>query len=641
MSGFWKRLTGKKSASFSQSSGKEGTSSSARATTASTSSLPRAQSDAGVGTSVPATAIRVQSKSSDLQDPSQATAKKGSIVYGAEAWETQTWESTVKDKRKIDALLARERQRQQVLFEVIQTEQIYLRDLIVIKNLFREALLREKCVGKHEIVALFSNLDEIISVNGELCERLLARREDGIVSEVADIFIDMFERRCFEAYKEFCVNQIPASELYLQLKQSNSKFAEVMGKCDSNTAESKGFNLPSFLLKGMQRLLKYGPLLGQVLKFTKESNTKDRELTQRAILAVDKFANEVNELVRAADNARRFPIICSQLVRETSITSWIGRKDIDLNLASDPTRKLLSEGRLDFIGRPSLTSSDKKVTEAHVFLFTDMLLITFEREGKYLVKDFKEHNPAIYLHTITDIHAEITPGTKERTTLVIAVGAREMEFQPAPTAHTLRDCPRPIVRTPATKIIKFLCQAQQTLKMWMSTIIRARDDHIRFLDESRRGAMSSVSDFLFEEHAVTLLVSTRINTDSDTDSVDFARMSSASSTWEISFSGEATPSGKQCFDAKRVVRLVQGLDGLGLTLVGKNPVLVQEVEEDGPAFAAGVLAGDAILAVNSTPCFEFNHDQVVELIRQGLRTSVPSAPMGRKFAVIADTSEYL
>jgi hypothetical protein len=38
---------------------------------------------------------------------------------------------------------------------------------------------------------------------------------------------------------------------------------------------------------GMQRLLKYGPLLSQVLKYTKESNTTQRDLVQRAIVSVD------------------------------------------------------------------------------------------------------------------------------------------------------------------------------------------------------------------------------------------------------------------------------------------------------------------------------------------------------------------
>jgi hypothetical protein len=209
--------------------------------------------------------------------------------------------------------------------------------------------------------------------------------------------------------------------------------------------------------------------------------------------------------------------------------------------------------------------------------------------------------------------------------LTLEVGARELEFHAAPNLHTLRDCPRPIVRTATAKIIKFHFPSQQSLKVWMSHITKARDAHIRFLDESRRSAIASGSDFLFEEHAVTLVVSTRIMAESDTDTIDFSRSSSITSNWEILLSKDTasdSSGSKRCYEATRQVRIVQGLDGLGLTLIGKNPVTVQEVEEDGPAFAAGILAGDCIRAVNGVACSEFTHEQVVDLIREVLRFPV-------------------
>jgi hypothetical protein len=229
----------------------------------------------------------------------------------------------------------------------------------------------------------------------------------------------------------------------------------------------------------------------------------------------------------------------------------------------------------------------------------------------------------VLVFDVLTIGLRLAVPSRDRTTLVIEVGAKETEFVAGPTYQTLRDCPRPIVRTPATKIIRFVCNAQQALKNWMAAIVKARDAHIRFLDESRRSALSSMSDYLFEEHAVNLVVSTRVAADSDTDSADFSRRSSAVySGWEINVAKDAvseTSSARRCYDATRHVRLVQGLDGLGLTLVGKNPVIVQEVEEDGPAFAAGVLAGDVIRAVNGVACLELTHHQVIDLIREALR----------------------
>ena len=50
--------------------------------------------------------------------------------------EDATWEDTV-PKKKLAKLDSKERKRQQVIHELLQTEQAYLRDLIVMKNLFR------------------------------------------------------------------------------------------------------------------------------------------------------------------------------------------------------------------------------------------------------------------------------------------------------------------------------------------------------------------------------------------------------------------------------------------------------------------------------------------------------------------------
>lgn len=50
--------------------------------------------------------------------------------------EDAKWEDTV-PKKKLTKLDDKERKRQQVIHELLQTEQSYLRDLIVMKNLFR------------------------------------------------------------------------------------------------------------------------------------------------------------------------------------------------------------------------------------------------------------------------------------------------------------------------------------------------------------------------------------------------------------------------------------------------------------------------------------------------------------------------
>ncbi|XP_020614019.1 rho guanine nucleotide exchange factor 11-like isoform X3 [Orbicella faveolata] len=57
--------------------------------------------------------------------------------------------------------------------------------------------------------------------------------------------------------------------------------------------------------------------------------------------------------------------------------------------------------------------------------------------------------------------------------------------------------------------------------------------------------------------------------------------------------------------------------GYGLTVTGDNPVYVQSVKEGGAAYRTGVQVGDKIIKVNGTLVTNYNHIEVVNLIKSG------------------------
>lgn len=100
--------------------------------------------------------------------------------------------------RLMASLSTREQQRQRVIFEVIKTERDYLRDLCVVRDIFRERLVVSKCVTDDVLASLFSNLDDVIATNQELYERFTALPYNGIVTGcVANVFVDLFRRKRF------------------------------------------------------------------------------------------------------------------------------------------------------------------------------------------------------------------------------------------------------------------------------------------------------------------------------------------------------------------------------------------------------------------------------------------------------------
>ncbi|EGD76126.1 hypothetical protein PTSG_00833 [Salpingoeca rosetta] len=420
----------------------------------------------------------------------------------------------------------------------------------------------------------------------------------------------------FDAYLTFCANQTPAIEVYTQQKGDNARFAEVMAQCDAKVEESGGFDLPSFLLKGMQRLLKYQPLLENALRATTPEKREEHRNLQKAIERMGKVAFKVNEAVRECENARRLPVLEKQLVVE-SLRPWVGRPAFDTNLSSDPTRRLLLEGALKLV-RPVL-GDERRLLDVHAILVSDMLLVTVEKEGRYCLRETKDIVPVIKLNNITDIRGEITSSTRERTTLMLEVGSAAREIHPPPSPLLVRDSPRPVVRSPQRRTLRFEAATTTALRTWVVELLRAREAVRTKYAELQRTQSRNSFALPDGDFAVTLLVSTTFEDDGSMRAAGIEHVQQQVPDWEISFEqGDDGEEGPTLVETTRNVRVFQGQDGLGMTLIGKNPVTIQEVEKDGPAYAAGLREGDAIRAVNGEECTSLSHVEVIHLIREAL-----------------------
>lgn len=510
----------------------------------------------------------------------------------------------------LESLDEKERKRQQVIFELIQTEGTYLQDLSVMKNLFRHELQLSGCISPEEIYKIFSNLDDIIETSSTLYEKLLGRRQNGLVGRMADIFVDMFEQGKLNSYVTFCANQLPASERYGFLMQQNQPFVEVIQRCSQKTELTKGFDLPAFLLKGMQRLLKYHPLLQQILKRTNDQATADQAELQRAMDLIESHGKIVNEAVRESENKRRLPLIKNLLVRETTSMKWV-KPQFNLDITDDPDRRLVHEGRLKYV-RPLGPGGDQRTVEMYVILLSDMILLTTERDGKFIIKEGKEPSPVISISAITDITTELTLPSRSRTTLCFELANRELEYD---TSLVSLDGPRPVRPSEHKTFLRFIAPAQGQLQTWMKYLRKTRQQYSERAHELVRTA-SQTESIGSEEYAVTMLVSRVENIQNS------AGDPRGVPDWEISWasSSDTDTKGESLTTlTTRSVRLIQGPDGLGFTLIGRNPVEFQEVDVGGPAHQSGVREGDQIRAVDGIECTNAAHHEVIALIRDALR----------------------
>ena len=82
--------------------------------------------------------------------------------------------------------------RQEIILEIIATEQDYVDDLETICNYYMKGLQNSKLVRLKDISVLFSNIEQLLPVNVELLNSLEARQKSNpFIDMVGDIFIKM------------------------------------------------------------------------------------------------------------------------------------------------------------------------------------------------------------------------------------------------------------------------------------------------------------------------------------------------------------------------------------------------------------------------------------------------------------------
>ncbi|RKO88082.1 hypothetical protein BDK51DRAFT_27601, partial [Blyttiomyces helicus] len=318
---------------------------------------------------------------STLEATSSVYLKEKDISSG------ENWTNSVPPE--ISASLSKdERKRQEVLFEVVKSEGIFAEDLEVLASVYRDGI-KESAVtpsgGLERFVAdVFSNFEEIKKISSKLLARLKERqRKSPIIEKIGDVFVgivDEFEK----PYPEYAGRQPAAKQRVDQEKQGNPAFAQLMSSLQSRP-ETRKLPLENFLGTPTLRLGRYPLLLEEALKHTPESHP-DRVLIPRAVAILKAILQRVNAASGKA----------TDLITRTKLSQQIlfgSDGDNNLNLL-DESRTCVRQGALTYKG-----------TEAYVFLFDNMLLITKSKHNQY-----KPLRKPIPLQTLS-ISSERPPGS--------------------------------------------------------------------------------------------------------------------------------------------------------------------------------------------------------------------------------------
>ncbi|KAG5319199.1 PKHG1 protein, partial [Pseudoatta argentina] len=272
---------------------------------------------------------------------------------------------------------------ERVLLEIVDTEAIYVEHL---RQVIQGYLIfwRDNPPSfsrRLRLDDLFSNIEDIFEFNREFLWEIEKCGLDPVC--VANTFIK--RNSGFKVYTEYCTNYPRTVSVLTDLmgqEETASSFRE------RQKALSHQLPLGSFLLKPVQRILKYHLLLENLSKEygadcdSRENEAEGRSAIEAALAAMTGIAKHINAMKRRHEHAVRVQEIQSLLY------GWLGP---DLTTSGE----LVAEGRFRMRGAKA---------PRHAFLFDRMLLLTKKKEDGLLV--YKAHIMCSNLMLIESIPGE-------------------------------------------------------------------------------------------------------------------------------------------------------------------------------------------------------------------------------------------
>ncbi|NWY02443.1 ARG28 factor, partial [Nothoprocta ornata] len=304
----------------------------------------------------------------------------------AQEFEAESWSLVVDpafcSKQEKDVI-----KRQDVIFELMQTEVHHIHTLFIMSEIFRKGMKEELQLDHSTVDKIFPCLDELLEIHRQFFCRMKERRQESyeegsernfVISRIGDILVQQFSEenasKMKKIYGEFCSHQKEAVNLFKELQQ-NKKFQNFIKLRNSNLlARRRG--IPECILLVTQRITKYPVLVERILQYSKEGTEEHKDLRKALRLIKDMIA-AVDLKVNEYEKRQKLLEILSRTENKTCTKLKNGH----IFRKQDLMRKeriLLHEGLVYW------KTATGRFKDILALLLTDMLLFLQEKDQKYV-----------------------------------------------------------------------------------------------------------------------------------------------------------------------------------------------------------------------------------------------------------------
>ncbi|XP_072485707.1 pleckstrin homology domain-containing family G member 3 isoform X2 [Notamacropus eugenii] len=194
-----------------------------------------------------------------------------------------------------------------VVREIVETERMYVQDLrSIVEDYLLKIIDTPGLLKPEQVSALFGNIENIYALNSQLLKDLDSCNNDPVA--VANCFVERSQE--FDIYTQYC-NNYPNSVAALTECMRDKHQAKFFR--DRQEVLQHSLPLGSFLLKPVQRILKYHLLLQEIAKHFDEEED-GFEMVEDAIDTMTCVAWYINDMKRKHEHAVRLQEIQSLLI---------------------------------------------------------------------------------------------------------------------------------------------------------------------------------------------------------------------------------------------------------------------------------------------------------------------------------------
>lgn len=317
------------------------------------------------------------SSSSSLPRSGPESSKKLSYLASIESLDDELSEDGARNMTEsiVNQNIQNLSQTDRVLLEIVDSERMYVRDLrVIIEGYLKHISEQEGKLSKQSLKDLFNNIEDIYKFNSSFLEELELCGLDPVA--IARCFVK--NSFGFAVYTQYCTNYPRTVSILTELMR-NTETAEIFK--ERQNALHHVLPLGSYLLKPVQRILKYHLLLENIVKHSDKDNEGYPDI-KNALSVMTGIAFHINDMKKKHENAIRVQEIQSLLY------GWEGE---DLTTYGE----LVGEGAFRMFHAKALRN---------LFLFDKMLLISKKREDGILC--YKTHIMCSNLMLIESIQGE-------------------------------------------------------------------------------------------------------------------------------------------------------------------------------------------------------------------------------------------